>query len=92
MKLAIRALLFHIVCIITFALLYLYLSDDFKDGNSNENKKFTILDYFLLSTTIQAGVGITELFPNTFYSKILVIIQQILMLSTHIFTLYIFTL
>ena len=92
MKLAIRALLFHIVCIITFAFLYFYFSDDFKDGNSNENKKFTILDYFLLSTTIQAGVGITELFPNTFYSKILVIIQQILMLSTHIFTLYIFTL
>ena len=92
MKLAIRALLFHIVCIITFALLYFYFSDDFKDINGKTKKDSSILDYFLLSTTIQASVGISDLIPNTFYSKLFVIFQQILMISSHLFTLYIFTL
>lgn len=90
MKLAIRALFFHIVCIITFSLLYFYFSEDFEDGNGN--KYSSMFDYFLLSTTIQAGVGKSDLTPITFYSKLVMIIQQLLMISTYIFTLYIFTL
>ena len=50
------------------------------------------MDFFLLSTTIQAGVGISDLYPITFYSKIVMIIQQFLVISAHVFTLYIFTL
>jgi hypothetical protein len=52
----------------------------------------SFLDYFLLSVTIQSGVGYTDLFPVSYYSKIAVIIQQFLMMMTHIITLYIFTL
>ena len=52
----------------------------------------SFVDFLLLSTTIQAGVGISDLYPLSYYSKLVVIIQQMLMLFTHVITLYIFTL
>lgn len=89
MKLVLRTFVFHILCIILFSLLYLNFSEDFcvKD---NEKKGF--LDFLLLSTTIQAGVGFSDLYPLSYYSKIIVISQQMIMLFTHIITLYVFTL
>lgn len=89
MKLVIRTFLFHILCIIIFAIIYSNLSDGFDIMEAN-NK--TIIDFLLLSTTIQSGVGISDIYPLTYYSKIVVIIQQMLMLFTHVITLYIFTL
>jgi hypothetical protein len=74
-----------------FALLYLYFSAHFVNNNDN-NKHSSFIDFLLLSTTVQAGVGISDLYPVSFYGKIAMIAQQILMLSTHVFTLYIFTL
>lgn len=94
MKIIIRTVFFHTICILFFALLYLYLSDHF-DSNieSNKNKKYnTFTDFLLLSTTIQAGVGVSDLFPVSYFSKITVIIQQYLMLLTNVITLYVFTL
>jgi hypothetical protein len=93
MKLVIRTGIFHLLCILTFACLYLYMADQFElsfKTNKQDDTKF--LDYFLLSTTIQAGVGYTDLFPVSYYSKIAVIIQQFLVMLTHIITLYVFTL
>jgi hypothetical protein len=90
MKLAIRAFIFHILCVIIFAILYSSLSEDFYVIKEDYKKSF--LDFILLSTTIQAGIGISVLYPLSYYSKIAVIIQQMLMLFTHIITLYIFTL
>ena len=91
MKLVIRTLVFHFLCIILFALMYMFFSEHFEIDD--DNKKYTtIMDFFLLSTTIQAGVGISDLYPITFYSKIVMIIQQFLVISAHVFTLYIFTL
>ncbi len=89
MKLVIRTVVFHIFCIIVFALIYSNFSQQFHI--IDEDKK-SLVDFFLLSTTIQAGVGISDLFPLSFYMKILVMIQQMLMLFTHVITLYIFTL
>jgi hypothetical protein len=63
---------------------------DFSFKTNNQTKGF--LDYFMLSTTIQAGTGYSDLFPVTYYSKIAVTIQQFLMMMTHIITLYVFTL
>ena len=93
MKIVIRTAIFHILCIIIFALIYLYLSENFESNNEEKNikhRKFT--DFLLLSTTIQAGVGISDLYPVAFYSKIVLIIQQVLLIFTHLITLYIFTL
>jgi len=90
MKLAIRTLVFHIFCILSFAIIYLYFSTHFDSSNHN-SKHNDFVDFLLLSTTIQAGVGISDLYPISFYGKVAMITQQMLMISTHIFTLYIFT-
>lgn len=89
MKLVIRTFIFHILCIIVFALIYSNLSEDFHIMDKN---KKDYIDFLLLSTTIQSGVGISDIYPLSYNSKIVVIIQQMLMLFTHVITLYIFTL
>jgi hypothetical protein len=89
MKLVIKTVLFHILCILIFAFFYYYFKDHFKRQIKEE---FTVLDYFFLSTTIQAGVGISDIYPISFYGKIIMIIQQFIMIMTNIFTLYVFNL
>jgi len=89
MKIVIRTVIFHIFCIFIFAGFYYYLKDDF---HHQVQEKFTLIDYILLSTTIQSGVGISDTYPTSFYSKITMISQQVIMIMTHIFTLYIFNL
>lgn len=95
MKLVIRTVVFHIFCIVIFTYLYLYLSNHFQNGQegfNNKTKPKTLIDFLLLSTTIQAGVGISDLFPISYYGKLLVIAQQFILILTHVITLYIFTL
>ena len=87
MKLVLRTLIFHILCIIIFTIIYSNLTEDFQ-----EHDKKSFVDFILLSTSIQSGVGISDLFPLSYYSKIVIIIQQLLMLFIHVITLYIFTL
>ena len=89
MKLAFRTVIFHILCIFIFALFYYYFRDDFK---TEVKEKFTLLDYIFLSTTIQSGVGLTDIYPIDFYGKLIMIIQQLVLIMTHVFTIYIFTL
>lgn len=98
MKLIFRTLVFHIFCIIVFAFLYLSLdkhflplNEDIHRYNLNDYYK-QVLDYFLLSTSIQTGIGLTNLYPVSPLAKITLIIHEIIMVSTHLFTLYIFTL
>lgn len=91
MKNVLKTILFHIICIVTFALVYKYLSNHFNDISNNKNNK-TFLDYFSLSTTIQCGVGLTYLDPTSVYSKVAVLFQQLLLISTHVITIYLFTL
>jgi len=94
MKLVFRTVVFHITSIILFTFIYFYLSDHFNINNDTEkNKKYnTFTDFLLLSTTIQAGVGISYLVPISFLSKITIIVQQFIMILTHVITLYVFTL
>jgi len=88
MKIAIRTVFFHILCIIIFGLLYYYFREDFK---TQVKEEFTVLDYLFLSTTIQASVGLTDIYPIAFYGKLIMIIQQLVMIMTHVFTIYFFT-
>lgn len=87
MKYVIRSFLFHIITIIIFTILYYLFSDHY----TKSGFKFETIDYILLSVTIQAGVGISDIHPTTFYGKLILIIQQLLMITTHIFTIYFFT-
>jgi heme A synthase len=92
MKIVIKTFFFHITCIFIFAFIYLYLSEGFDINNESRHKYKTFTDFLLLSTTVQAGVGITDLFPISFISKISLMLQQVIMMLTHVITLYVFTL
>lgn len=89
MKLVIRTVIFHFLCILFFGLYYFYFKNDFK---SETKQDLTTIDCFFLSTTIQSGVGISDVYPTEFYGKIIMILQQFIMIMTNIFTIYIFTL
>ncbi len=88
MKILIRTILFHILCIFVFAFLYYYFRNDFK---TQIKEKYTPLDYIFLSTTIQSSVGLTDIYPIEFYGKLVMIIHQLVLIMTHVFTVYIFT-
>jgi len=90
MKLVFRTALLHIASIIFFALIYLYYKDDFQSALNKDYKSF--INCLNLSVTLQAGVGSSDLVPITYISKFIVMLQQLLLIFTHIFTLYIFTL
>jgi hypothetical protein len=89
MKIVVRTVCFHILCIIFFAYFYYQFKDHFQ---RHVREDFVFLDYLLLSTTIQAGVGISDLYPISFYGKLLMILQQLIMIMVHVITLYVFTL
>jgi hypothetical protein len=89
MRLAIKTIVFHFSCIFLFSLLYFYFKDNF---NTQQKDEFTMLDSFFLSTTIQSGVGLSDIFPISSYGKIIMIVQQLSMIMTHVFTLYLFNL
>jgi hypothetical protein len=89
MKLVIRTVCFHFACIIIFTFLYYSFRDSYR---ADKKEDFKLLDYLLLSTTIQAGVGISDISPVNYYGKIILIFQQVIMIMSTVFTLYIFNL
>ena len=97
MTIVFRTVLFHITCILMFALLYSNFSDSAyeqlgSEDSNQKTKKRTFLDYLLFSTSIQASIGIAEFFPHTTITKLILITQQLVVISTHVFTIYILTL
>lgn len=53
-------------------------------------KELLLIDCFGLSITIQSSVGITNVIPITNTSKIVMMIQQMLLIMIYVFTVYIF--
>ena len=92
MKIVLRTLVFHFICIIIFAFLYKYLAVHFgHDINKMNANSSEMIDYFLLSVTIQASIGFSKMYPVSHVSKLVLMIHQFIVISTHVFTLYIFT-
>ena len=93
MKLVVRSVVFHSICILLFSFIYFYSREEFTSINHSASANSnTYVDFLLLSTTVQCGVGITDLIPAKSFSKVCLIAQQYIMLLTHVITLYIFTL
>ena len=97
----VKALLTHLFFIFVFAFCYYYFSTHFHNNNqykqnksnyySSESKLDSIIDFFLFSTTIQAGVGVTDILPSSIYGKMIMILQQLIMISISVITIYHFT-
>ena len=88
MKRVIRTVVFHLFCIIVFTLIYKHIAIDLKD---NDKKTVDFIDYLLLSVAIQSGTGFSVVNPKNNIGKIVVIIQEFILIFTHVFTIYIFT-
>jgi hypothetical protein len=86
MKIAIRTVFFHFLCILVFGIFYYNFQSNFQ--HTDRQHRRSILDYIFFSTTIQASVGMSDIYPITNLGKILMILQQLLMIMTHVFTLY----
>lgn len=89
MKIVIRTVMFHFSCIIIFGIAYYVFKEHLA---SNIKDKFTIMECLFLSTTIQAGVGITDITPTAFHTQLIMMFQQMIMIMSNVFTVYIFTL
>ncbi len=85
MRIAIQAVFFHMFCVFVFAFLYFRLNDPLDEQLSG-------IDALLLSITIQSGVGIAPIVPFSTTCKMVMILQQFLMISSYVFILYVFTL
>jgi hypothetical protein len=89
MQIVFRTLIFHFTCIIIFTILYSIFSDDYNEKNDGSAAtKTTFIDVVLFSTTIQAGVGISNMYPLNATGKLIMILQQIIMMCTNLFALY----
>ncbi len=84
----IRTVVFHLICIIVFTFIYKHIAIDVKD---NDKKTVDFIDYLLLSVAIQSGTGFSVVNPKNNIGKIVVIIQEFILIFTHVFTIYIFT-
>ena len=98
MRRVVQTLSIHLGCIIFFAFFYYYSSvhfDNNKDNKFNyyksESSLDSIIDFLLFSITIQAGVGISDILPISIYGKLLMMLQQLLMISISVITIYVFT-
>jgi len=96
MKQILSAILLNFISILIFCMIYIFLKDDFiyieSDKINNLNKKIQIIDLIMYTSTIQSGVGLTNLMPNSFKVKVFTIMQQYLMISFNFFILYFFAL
>jgi hypothetical protein len=93
MKYVIRGAIYNLLCILVFFLLYLSFKNQFTlDPSLNKNKPPKIPDLLFLSTTVQAGVGYSIVYPLTFTSKMIMIFQQFFMIISNLMLFYLFTL
>ena len=78
--------MFQVMCVLLFSVLYYKLQTPISNVDT-----MNYSDALLLSVTIQSGVGIAYIIPQSNICKILMIIQQFIMILSYIFILYIFT-
>jgi len=90
MKLVIKTAFFHLICVVIFSVIYFSYKEHFIPVDKNEQYD-NYIDFLNLSLTIQSGVGMTYTIPHTFIVKFIMIIQQCLVILTHLITLYFFT-
>lgn len=89
MKIVFATIFFNFLCIIFFGMIYIYLKNEFIN-NANKND-IQLIDIIMFSTTIQSGVGLSNLLPNSFNLKLVTIIQQLTMICSYVIILYIIT-
>jgi len=86
MERILKTLFYHLVCIILFGVIYSQMTTHLKKDEGN----IELIDYFYLSTAIQSGTGFSQTVPNTTTTKLIVMLQEFLMISGTLVSLHIF--
>jgi hypothetical protein len=89
MKYVLRSLFFHMLSILIFTYVYYKFSNTFRNING---EYFRFLDCVFLSVNIQSGVGVVEIVPTGDVGKIMMIIQQLIMICGNVIIIYFLTL
>jgi hypothetical protein len=79
----------QVFSIFVFSLIYYSILTHFKSSIDRYNPDY--LDCVSLSTTIQAGIGLTDLLPNTRVSILLTTLQQFSVIISSIYIVFTFT-
>jgi hypothetical protein len=86
MRILINSVVFHLISLVVFSFIYYALpAGNFTIPNKN---KLLLLDCFNLSTTIQAGVGITQVTPVTYLAQTTMSLQQLLLITGNVTMVY----
>jgi hypothetical protein len=83
---------FHVFFALLFSVIYYQVGESGFEltASSTKNKRRAgFMDYLALSTSIQAGVGISNLSPNTELSSLLLTIQQFFLIAANVFVVYV---
>jgi len=86
----IQAIAIQFSLIFLFSLIYYSIINDFKPVITT--KEIEYLDCLLLSTTVQACIGVTNILPQTPISICTTILQQMTSIITSLFIVFTFTL
>jgi hypothetical protein len=92
MKIVVRSVLSHIIFIFLFSLIYFLFKEGFVSDINTKNNKIEYLDTLLLSASIESGTGFSVISPVSNTCKFIIIIQEFIMVSVYVLTLYHFTL
>ena len=89
MKVLHAAVLLNLILALIFGFIYWININEFNKDITNKEKVFgELIDCFYMSITIQAGVGYQGLTPIGNIGKLLLMIQQLCMLSSNVLVLY----
>ena len=80
---------FHIFFALLFSLVYYKIGSTGFELTSSKTNVAKYIDYLALSTTVQAGVGISNLNPKTELSSLVLTIQQFFLIATNVFIVYV---
>lgn len=90
-KLIMNSVGIHMLAIIIFTIIYTALPKNAFIYTNNKQGHPNLVDFLNLSITTQAGVGLTNISPNTETAIIITALQQILMIAKNIVILHFFT-
>ena len=89
MKVLYASVILNLTLALIFGLIYwIHINEFNKDITSKELLIGEIIDCFYMSVTIQAGVGYQGLTPIGDKGKLLLMIQQICMISSNVLVLF----
>jgi hypothetical protein len=90
-RLIINSVGVHMLAIFIFMIIYFSLPNNSFVYTNNKQGSPNLIDFFNLSVTTQAGVGLSNITPNTEIAILISALQQISMITKNIVMLYFFT-